>query len=116
VGQWLARVHYPDGQVRYAKYSTVVEALVSYLYDDFHSPVETDDFGFVSWDRGEVKGDPSPIDLSKSLSEPDELILVRIEVEPDRMTWPALYCPRRNQIVGPFSMSNVRRRAATPSN
>jgi hypothetical protein len=107
VGQWLARVYYPYGQVRYANYSTVVEALVSGLYDDFLPPGETDDFGFVSWDRGKVKGDPSPVDLSKSLSEPDEIILVRIEVEPDRITWPALYCPRRNQIVGPLSKYNA---------
>jgi hypothetical protein len=80
----------------------VVGALVSDLYDHFRDKGETGDLGNVCY-RAKVKGEPSPVDPSKSLSEPDEIIPVRLEVEPDRMTWPALYCPRRNQIVGPHS-------------
>jgi hypothetical protein len=102
MGSWLARVHFPNGQVRYARYSTVVEELVSDLYDNFCDEGETDDLGHVCY-RAEVRGEPSPVDPSKSLSEPNEIIPVRIEVEPDHITWPALYCPRRNEIVGPRS-------------
>jgi hypothetical protein len=85
----------------------VVEALVSHLYDDFCDNGETDDLGDVCY-RAKVKGEPSPVDRSKTLSEPTEIIPVRIEVEPDRMTWAALYCPRRNQIVGPHSKFDAR--------
>ena len=102
MGTWLARVHFPDGHVRYAKYSTVVEALVSSLYDHFRDEGETDDLGDVCY-RAQVTGEPSPVDPCQSLSEPDAIIPVRIEVEPDRMTWRALYCPRRKQIIGPHS-------------
>lgn len=108
MGTWLARVYFPDGQVRYARYSTVVEEMYYYeLYDHCRNKGETDELGNVCY-RGAVKGEPSPVDLSKSLSEPHEIIPVRIEVEPNRMTWPALYCPRRNQIVGPHSKFVVR--------
>lgn len=100
MGTWLARVHFPNGQVRYARYSTNMEELLSGLYDDFCAEGEMDERGNVCY-RAEVKGEPLPVDLSKSLSEPDEIIPVRIEVGPHGMTWPALYCPRRNQIVGP---------------
>src|SRR5262245_64428743 len=107
MGTWLARVHFPNGRVRYARYSTVVEALVSELYDDFCDKGETDELGNVCY-RAEVRGEPSPVDCSKPLSGPIDIIPVRIEVEPDRMTWPALFCPRRNQIVGPHSEFDAR--------
>ena len=102
MGTWLARVHFPNGDVRYARYSTVVEVLVSDLYDHFRDKGQTDDLGNVCY-RAEVTGEPLPVDPSQPLSEPDEIVLVRIEVEPDRMTWPALYCPQRKQIIGPLS-------------
>jgi hypothetical protein len=102
MGTWLARVHFPNGDVRYARYSTVVEALVSDLYDHFRGQGETDDLGNVCY-RAEVAGEPLPVYPSQPLSEPDEIMPVRIEVEPDGMTWPALYCPRRKQIIGPHS-------------
>ena len=102
MGSWLARVHFPNGQVRYARYSTVVHELVSDLYDHFCDVGETDDFGYVCG-RAAVRGEPSPVDPSKSQSEPNEIVPVRIEVEPDQRTWSALYCPRRNEIVGPRS-------------
>jgi hypothetical protein len=102
MGTWLARVHFPDGAVRYARYSTVVEALVSDLYDHFHDKGETDESGNVCG-RAQVAGEPSPADPGQSLSAPEQIILVRIEVEPDHMTWHALYCPRRAQIIGPHA-------------
>lgn len=102
MAEWLARVHFPDGTVRYARYSTVVEAVLSDLYDDFHDKGETDDFGNVR-SRGAVKGEPSPADPGAPLSEPQEIIPVRIEVEPNNRTWPALYCARRKQVIGPMS-------------
>jgi hypothetical protein len=102
MGRCLARVHFPDGQVRNAMYSTVVEALVSGLYDHFCDQGETDELGNVCY-RAEVKGEPSPIDPSGLLSEPDEIIPVRIEVEPDYMAWPALYqqCLLHDQALNP---------------
>jgi hypothetical protein len=102
MGTWLVRVHFPNGVVRYARYSTVVEALVSDLYEDVRDKGEIDDSGNICY-RAEVAGEPSPVDPRQPLSEPEEIILVRIEVEPDHMTWPALYCRRRKQIVGPHS-------------
>jgi hypothetical protein len=98
VSTWLADVHFPDGRVRYSRYSTVVEKLVGGLHDGFYDIGETDDCWYVR-SRREAKGEESRPDLSEPLSEPDELIPVRVEVDPDRMTWPALYCPRRNEIV-----------------
>jgi hypothetical protein len=102
MGEWLARVHFPNGRVRYARYSTVVEALGSDLYDHFRARGGHDDLGNVVY-RATVAGEPSPADPGAPLSEPQGIIPVRIEVEPDNMRWPALYCPRRNQIVGPHS-------------
>jgi hypothetical protein len=102
MGTWLARVHFPNGQMRYARYSTVVEEVYDELFDHCRAKGETDELGNVCH-RGEVKGEPSPVDRGKSLSEPSDIVPVRIEVEPDSMTWPALYCPRQNRIVGPHS-------------
>jgi hypothetical protein len=102
MGTWLARVYFPDGRVRYARYSTVVEEVFSELHDHFRDKGETDELGNIC-SRRQVKGEPSPVDRGKSLSGPNDIIPVRIEVEPNRMTWPALYCPRQNQIVGQHS-------------
>jgi hypothetical protein len=102
MGTWLARVHFPNGRVRYARYSTVMEEVYDDLFDHCRAKGETDELGNVCH-RGEVQGEPSPADLSKSLSQPGDIIPVRIEVEPDGMTWPALYCSRQNRIVGPHS-------------
>jgi hypothetical protein len=102
MGTWLARVYFPDGQVRYARYSTVVEQVFNELHDHFRDKGEADELGNVCY-RGSVKGEASPVDRSKALSEADDIIPVRIEVEPHGMTWPALYCPRQNQLVGPYS-------------
>lgn len=102
MGTWLARVHFPEGQVRYARYSTVVEEVYDELFDHCRAKGETDELGNVCH-RGEVKGEPSPVDRNKPLSEPGDIVAVRIEVEPDGMGWPALYCPRQNRIVGPHS-------------
>jgi hypothetical protein len=102
MGTWLARVHFPEGLVRYARYSTVVEEVYDELFDHCRAKGETDELSNVCH-RGDVKGEPSPVDRNKPLSEPGDIVPVRIEVEPDGMTWPALYCPRQNRIVGPHS-------------
>jgi hypothetical protein len=102
MGTWLARVHFPEGQVRYARYSTVVEEVYDEVFDHCRAKGETDERGNLCH-RGEVNGEPSPADRSKPLSEPGDIVPVRIEVEPDGMTWPALYCSRQNRIVGPHS-------------
>ena len=99
---WLARVHFPDCQVRYARYSTVVEEVYDELFGHCRAKNETDALGDLCH-RGEVSGEPAPVDRGKPLSEPGNIVPVRIEVEPDGMTWPALYCPRQKRIVGPHS-------------
>jgi len=88
--------------VRYARYSTVVEEVYDELFDHCRAKGETDELGNVCH-RGEVTGEPSPVDRNKPVSEPCDIVPMRIEVEPDGMTWPALYCPRQNRIVGPHS-------------
>jgi hypothetical protein len=34
VGSWLATIRFPDGTTKYARYSTVVEAVLSGFYAD----------------------------------------------------------------------------------
>jgi len=108
---WLARVHFPDCQVRYARYSTVVEEVYDELFGHCRAKNETDALGDLCH-RGEVSGEPAPVDRGKPLSEPGNIVPVRIEVEPDGMTWPALYCPRQKRIVGPHSKFFARHPAA----
>jgi hypothetical protein len=102
MGVWLARIYFPDGTVRYATYSTVVGAILADLYERFCDIGEINDSGYVCH-RAEVSGDPVAAKPGQPLSEPDEIIHVRIEVQPDRDSWIALYCPRRNQVIGPHS-------------
>jgi hypothetical protein len=102
MGVWLARVYFPDGMVRYATYSTVVGGILTELYERFYDIGEVNESGYVCY-RAEVKGDPVVAKPEQQLSAPEELIPVRIDVEPDRDSWSALYCQRRNQIVGPHN-------------
>lgn len=100
MGVWLARIYFPDGMVRYASYSTVVGAILAELYERFCDMGEVNESGYFCY-RAEVTGDPMAARPDQPLSEPEEIIPVRIEVDPDRDPWSALYCPRRNQVVGP---------------
>jgi hypothetical protein len=102
MGVWLARIYFPDGMVRYATYSTVVGRILAELYEQSCDIGEMNEAGYVCH-RAEVKGDPVVARPEQPLSEPEAIIPVRIEVEPDRDPWIALYCPSRNQIIGPHS-------------
>jgi hypothetical protein len=88
----LASVHFPDGKVLFATYSTVVERLLSGLY--------------LQMDRA---GQSKLVSVQAGVprSHPDMLILVTIVEGPDHRTWPALYCPSRLEVIGPSSPRNV---------
>lgn len=96
----MARVYFPDGRVLYTPYSTVSCAIHSDLYEDFAAEGQEDGYG-GTLDRDRVEGEPLPRFPHQPLSDADDLILVRIEEEPDRDGWSALFCPRQNQIYGP---------------
>jgi hypothetical protein len=87
---WRATIRFPDGTAQYARYSTVVEAVLPDLYPGSAS-------------EREVAGEPVAPDLSKPLSPVDRLTPVTIVVEPDNRTWHAVYDPARRQLLGPYS-------------
>jgi hypothetical protein len=106
MGTWLARVHFPDGKVLYASFSTVVMALTSRLHAQFTPEGGTDDRG-QPCHRACIAGEALPHMPDAPLSGPETLVPVRIEAEPDRIGWTALYCPARQQIIGPHGSGNI---------
>ncbi|MDR6324669.1 hypothetical protein [Actinoplanes couchii] len=92
MGTWLATIRLP-GAVRYADYSTVVEAVCTPLYPSME----------FAYDRNRACGERLPDFPERPLAPIDELILVTIEREPYGEPWHALYCPNRQRIVGPLS-------------
>ncbi|WP_436525477.1 hypothetical protein [Actinoplanes sp. HUAS TT8] len=93
MGTWMATIRFPDGVERYARYSTVVEALVSDLYPASH----------VHNYREEPAGEPLPTFRDRPRAPVDQLIPVVISHAPDDDRWHAVYCPQRCMIVGPVS-------------
>jgi hypothetical protein len=102
MGTWLATVRFPDGDVRYADYSTVVEAVYEGLYAGVCRVGDTAESGYVCH-RAETAGDRLPSFPERPLAPIEDLVLVTIEREPDDTTWHALYCPNRARLVGPHS-------------
>ena len=105
MGDWLARIHFPDGRVIYANYSTITGSVLETLYSSYIPQGEQDENGYYPFDRGRNRVDrdsklPEHSDLP--ISDPDDLIPVRVDVEASR-SWTALFCPRRNQLLGPIS-------------
>lgn len=100
VGQWLATVRFPDDTRRYATYSTVVESLLSGLYPRMCPVGGTLPDGSECC-RAQVIGDPDPVFPDAGPVLIDELVPVVISVEPDDVTWHALFCPRREVLLGP---------------
>jgi hypothetical protein len=100
VGQWLATVRFPDGTSKYATHSTVTESLLCGLYSRMCPLGGTLPDGSECY-RAQVTGDPDPVfpDVAPILA--DELVPVVISVEPDAVTWHALFCPRRQLLLGP---------------
>lgn len=97
MGTWMATVRFPDGTERYARYSTVVDALVSDLYTMFH----------VEHHRESPNGEPLPTFRDRSHARLDELIPVVISHAPDDWRWHAVYCPRRCMILGPTASAHA---------
>ncbi|WP_092551331.1 hypothetical protein [Actinoplanes derwentensis] len=92
MGTWLATIRLP-GAVRYADYSTVVDAVCRPLYPSRHE----------SYGRNRASGEPLPEFPDRPLAPVGDLILVTVEREPDGDSWHALYCPDRAQLIGPVT-------------
>ncbi|MFI1993865.1 hypothetical protein [Actinoplanes sp. NPDC020271] len=103
MGTWMATIRFPDGTERYARYSTVVAAVVSNLYTTFH----------VEHHRAEPTGEPLPTFPARPRAPIDELIPVVISHAPDDNHWYAVYCPRRCMVLGPTSPHRCWRIQAT---
>jgi hypothetical protein len=89
----LATIVFPDGSRRYTMYTIVVNALYEDLYRNFRA-----DYPDA---RGGVTGPSDPSYPEAPISPPEELVPVQV-VERDA-TWHALFCPRRQRLVGPMS-------------
>jgi len=93
VGEWLATVRFGNGEIRYARYSTVTESVLSGLYP--------------SVDRGGVRAAPAGEPTMGRPGDPpgavDDLVPVEITVDPDGVRWHAVYDPARDLLVGPRS-------------
>lgn len=87
--------------MQYATYCAVVFAVLDDLYTRFLTVGEADSTGFVIR-KAAVAGPPLPRYPNMPISDVDELIPVRIEVDPDGENWAALFCPTQNQLVGPM--------------
>ena len=99
---WMASVRFPDGQMRYATYCAIVYAVLDDLYSRFLTVGESDPKGLVIR-KAAVAGMPEPRFPAMPLSDVDELIPVRISVDPDGENWAALFCPLQNQLIGPMN-------------
>lgn len=93
MGEWLATVEFADGTRRYARYSTVVESVLSGLYPsaDFSGP------------RAAPAGEPTRGHPEPATSPAHALVPVVITVEPDDRRWHALFDPWRDVLLGPHS-------------
>lgn len=100
MGTWLATIRFPDGTERYARYSTVVECIVSSLYAEVCRDGETLPGGDLCY-RDEVAGEPLPASPEAPPAPMDELLLVSVEEQANNSEWHALYCPSRSILLGP---------------
>ncbi|MEV6846470.1 hypothetical protein [Actinoplanes sp. NPDC051411] len=83
---WPAAIRFPDGTTKYARYSTVVEAVLSGFYSD----------ALLTEPDPPVVADFAPV---------ADLVPVTVTVAPDDRTWHAVVDPARNELVGPRSAS-----------
>ncbi len=103
---WMASVRFPDGHNLYATYCAVVFAVLDDLYSRFMTISEADPRGAVIR-KATVAGLPQQRYPNLPRADLDELIPVRIEVDPDGENWASLFCPEQNQLVGPMSSTVV---------
>ncbi len=102
VATGMASVRFPDGRMRYATYCGIVYAVLDDLYSRFLTVGETNLKGLVIR-KATVAGMPEPRFPAMTLSDVDEMIPVRISVDPDGENWAALFCPLQNQRIGPMN-------------
>jgi hypothetical protein len=99
----IAQVRFPDGTIRYAQFETYSDTVSDDLYAELEPlPADTT----IGW--GTLKGEALPKHLDLALSAPEDLIVVRIVIELYGYDWPALFCPQRQQLVGPVHTHNAR--------
>lgn len=98
----MASVGFPDGRMRYATYCAIVHAVLDDLYCRFLTVGQTEPTGLVIR-KATVAGMPEPRYPTMPVSDVDELIPVRISVDPDGESWAALFCPLQNQLIGPMN-------------
>lgn len=102
MGDWLARIRFPDGREIYAVDSSNCSMVLDGLYESYRPASEPDSGGYL---RGRnyipYESPRLPHHPELALSEPDELIAVSVTTEDTMRSWTALFCPRRNELVGP---------------
>ena len=102
MAEHLATVFFPDGRRAYARYSTVVEAVLEDLYPGYCAAGDTLPSAEHCW-RATVVGEPEPSRPAAALSPAEELVPVLVSREGGAGPWHAVYCPRRRTLAGPRS-------------
>lgn len=103
MGDWLTRVRFPDGRVLYATYLSGASCVSDEVYSDYipQAPLDANGHAPFGRERSRVdEGSKLPQHLDLPVSDPDDLNLVTLDVEGNGSVT-ALFCPRRNQIIGP---------------
>jgi hypothetical protein len=99
----IAQVRFPDRTIRFAQFETYADTVRDDLYAELEQlPADTS----ISW--GTLKGQPLQKHLDQPFSAPEDLVVVRVVVELYGHDWPALFCPRRQQLLGPLHSHNAR--------
>src|SRR5262245_28596062 len=82
-----------NGDIRYARHSTVVESVLSELYPAANRDGPRADPAALP-SRGRPESPPGTLDV---------LLAGRVEVEPEQREWHAVFAPWRDLLVGPRS-------------
>ncbi len=104
----MAWIYFPDGTIKFADYSTVVEELLLPLYSKMATENDLDSAGKI-YGRNTRFGAPDPVFRDVPQAPLNELIPLKIIVEPDNASWTALFCPKRHELLGPYSRRNISR-------
>jgi hypothetical protein len=104
-----AEIRFPDGTVKYGRYSTVSESLTGRLSSSMVREGFRYDNGWMMADDDTIYGEPDAEHPDAPLSPPDRMIPVTIVEGVDLRSWGAVYCPSRGQLVGPWSPHMVYR-------
>ncbi len=99
-----ATVHFPNGDIRYVRFATYDDSVSDDLYVALREPSGAPD-GDVS--MCDPAGNPLPKYLDRPLSAPEDLIVVRVKIARYSYDWPALYCPQRQHLLGPYYAHNA---------